>query len=148
MINTKLQLTDIIFASISIIINVLMIFMFWARTRRYKQWESTIGMVLIISALPISTIALLNYFSGREWWTYILPVPMVLFLIIELFFDYIYELNFRKSKFLIVYLFFYYTGLAGLLGYTFLVNRIMGYILLAVYFVHQIMAIYAHWKKE
>jgi hypothetical protein len=125
-----------------------MTFLFWARTRGHKQWENISGLVLIVSAIPIFTIALLNYFSGREWWTYILPIPMVLFLIIELFFDYIYGLNFRKSKLLIVYLFFYYTGLAGLIGYTFLVNRIMGYILLAVYFIHQIMAVYAHRKNK
>lgn len=138
--------SDLIIAYTSIIINVLMTFLFYARAKGFKQWEHTTGLILIILAVPIFTITLINYISDREWWTFILPLPMILFLIIELFFDYIYNLDFRKTKLLLVYLFFYYPGLFGLIGYAFFTDKILGYISLGAYFVNQIAAFYAHKK--
>jgi hypothetical protein len=138
--------SDLLMSYISIIINVLLIFLFWARNRGNSKLEHSAGLILIILAVPIFTIDLINYISGREWWTYILPLPMVVFLIIELFFDYIYTLDFRKTKLMIVYLIFYYPGLFGLIGYAFLTDKALGYISLGAYFINQMMTFVSHKK--
>lgn len=140
--------TDLAMSVIAILINVLMILLFSARAMKGQKEEYIIGMILILLAIPIFAISLLNFISGREWWTYILPLPMVVFLIIELFFDYINEFNFRKNKLLIPYLIFYYAGLLGMIGYAFLTSKGMGYTVLILYFLHQLVSLYAHKKKN
>lgn len=142
------QSADFIMSLAAIIINVLMILLFAARALKGKREEYIIGVVLILLAIPIFAIALLNFLSGRDWWTYLLPLPMVAFLIIELFFDYIYELNFRENRLLIPYLIFYYAGLLGMIGYAFLTSKGMGYTVLILYFIHQLVSLYAHKKKN
>ncbi len=142
------QTADLIISIIAIIINIFMTLLFLARAAKRTRDEYIIGVILILLAIPISTISLINFISGREWWTYILPLPMVIFLIIELFFDYIYELQFRENRLLIPFLIFYYAGLFGLIGYSFLTSRGMGYAVLILYFIHQLVSLYAHKKKN
>ena len=144
----NLNTADILMLAIAVLINLLLTILFLCRIKGFQKWEDTLGIVLIILALPVMLIAMINFFAGRTWWTYILPLPIIIFLILELFFDYIYELDFRKTGILIIiYLFFYYTGLLGLIGYVFLTNGQLAPLLLVIYFIHQLAALYAHRKK-
>ena len=139
-------MNDIIIWAVSLIINFLMILLFLARAKRKEKTEYFLGIIVILCAFPMIFFSLFNFILGREWPAYILLIPIIIFLILEFFFDYIYKLNFRQSRLLWLYLAFYYLGLFGLIGYAFLISRIYGYILLVFYFLNQLATWYAHKK--
>lgn len=123
------------------IINILLVIIFISRPLKWEKTEYVSGLIMIILGIPLLIFITLNFISGREWWSYILPLFMIAFLIIELFFDYIYKLNFRGTKLLIPYLIFFYLGLFGMIGYAFLTKKIFGFITLTTYF----MQLFATW---
>jgi len=88
----------------------------------------------------------INCIGNRDWWTFILPLPLGLYAVIELFFDYILKREFRKTALLWPYLLLYYTALNGMIGYTFLVNRIFGFVTLSTYFINLFATWY--WHRE
>lgn len=128
------------------LINILLIIIFISRPLKWEKTEYISGLIMTALGIPLIIISIINFAAGREWWSYILPLFMIAFLIIELFFDYIYKLNFRETKLLIPYLIFFYLGLFGMIGYNFLTLRIFGYITLSTYFLQLLATWYSYSK--
>ena len=68
--------------------------------------------------------------------TIVLPLLLILFFVVELMFDYILKLSFRKTKLLWPYLFLYYLALMAMIGYSFSIGKPFGFVTLGTYFLN------------
>lgn len=60
-------------------------------------------------------------------------MPLILFLVIELMFDYILKLDFRSTALLWAYIIVYYLGLMGMVGCSLLIGKPYGFVTLGTY---------------
>ena len=144
---TTLQNIQIVDTTLVITVNLIMIVMtglFICRAFACERVEPILGLIIVLTAIPLGLVSVFNLIEKREWWFFILLLPFLIFCMIEFFFDYIFKLDFRNSILIYPYLFIYYSGLIALIGYTFIVGRIYGFITLVLYFVQLFAAWFAH----
>lgn len=137
---------DTIVVIIANLINIGMITIFWARTRHNFQLEHRIGGAQLTLIVPLLVVTVFNSVDSREWWTIVLPLLMVSFLLVELLLDYVLKLNFRQTRLLGPYLLLYYLALMGMIGYAFLTSEVLGFITLATYFIQLAATAYSYRK--
>lgn len=126
------------------LVNVLLIGIFLSRARGMPRLEYYLGLILIILVLPLVWVVMFNLRHARPGWSVWLPIPLIIFLLIELVLDYFLKSDFRHGAGLWPYLFFFYTGLLGMMGYSFAVNKTWGFITLVTYFLNLWATWYAH----
>ncbi|MBI9046723.1 MAG: hypothetical protein JEZ06_19695 [Anaerolineaceae bacterium] len=136
---------DLIMVIIANIINFIMVTIFISRPQGWERLETIVGLILISLIIPLSFIAIRNFQQRRDWWTFTLPMIMILFLILELLLDYILQLDFRQSWILGPYLLMYYLSEMMMIGYAFLCGKPQGAITLITYFM-QLAASYYSYK--
>lgn len=117
------------------LINLLLIGIFLSRPKGLKKVEHVLGLFVVAMILPVGLAIILNILGKREWWAIVLPAILILFLAVELLFDYILKLNFRKTKWLWPYLLLYYLAMMAMIGYSFLIGKPYGFITLGTYFL-------------
>lgn len=130
---TKADIT--VFIS-GILINLFMVLVFWFRKNELQLYERILGVVIILFFIPLLWAALINYRNSAENWKFYLIIPILIFLFLELLFDYILVFNCRTTSYHYLYLFFYYAGLFGLIGCSFGVSKKLGYFVLLSYFIN------------
>ncbi len=121
--------------------NLALVIIFLSRTRGMTRLEFYMGILIITLAIPLVFVAVYNLIGNREWWRIILPLPLILFCIVELLLDYILQIQFRDTPLLWPYIIPLYLGQLGMIGYSFLIRRIYGFITLGTYF----MTLFASW---
>ena len=129
------RIIDIGIFVIANVINVLLIGIFLSRPKGLQKVERVFGLTCVSMILPVGVAIILNILGKREWWSTILPMILVLFLAIELLFDYILNLNFRKTRWLWPYLLLYYSALMAMIGYSFSIGKSYGFVTLGTYFL-------------
>ena len=117
------------------LINLLLIGIFLSRPKGLKKVEHVLGLFMVAMILPVGIAIILNILGKREWWTIVLPLILILFLEIELLFDYILKLNFRKTRLLWPYLLLFYLAMMAMIGYSFSIGKIYGFVTLGTYFL-------------
>lgn len=133
----KFKKIDILVFIIANIINFIMIGIFISRKFGLSKIEFGLGIFILSLFIPLSIIVYFNITNHRESWSYSLIIPILVFLIIELIFDYILKLDFRNISYLLYpYIFVYYLGLLGMIGYSFGIGKIYGFITLSTYFMN------------
>ncbi len=140
------EIVDWLVFVMAILVNLLLIGIFLARPRGLKKAEYILGLVMICLILPVFLAVLLNALGKREWWTIVLPSLLILFLLIELLFDYILKLDFRSTALLWPYLLVFYVGLMAMIGYSFLIKKSFGFITLGTYFLSLLATWYSYAK--
>lgn len=129
------RVIDIGMFVIANVINLLLIGIFLSRPKGLQKVEHVLGLFVVAMILPVGIAIILNILGKREWWTIVLPLILILFLKNELLFDYILKLNFRKTRLLWPYLFLYYLAMMAMIGYSFLIGKIYGFVTLGTYFL-------------
>ena len=137
---------DLVVVVVANLFNLLMTSIFFTRPKGWKRFERVVGLVVVALALPLGAAAILNLLGNREWWFVVLPLPLILHCVVELFLDYILKLDFRKTRLLGPYLLLFYLGQMGLIGYAFVVAPAYGFITLVTYFLCLGATRYAHAK--
>ena len=132
---------DIAIFVIANLVNLLLMGIFLSRPKGLKKVEYVLGLFTVSMILPVSVAVILNILGKRDWWTLVLPLVLILFLAVELLFDYILKLSFRKTRLLWPYLFLYYLALMAMIGYSFLIGRPYGFVTLGTYFL----SLFATW---
>jgi len=135
------RIIDIAIFVIANLVNLLLMGIFLSRPKGLKKVEYVLGLFTVSMILPVSVAVILNILGKRDWWTLVLPLVLILFLAVELLFDYILKLNFRKTRLLWPYLFLYYVALMAMIGYSFLIGRPYGFVTLGTYFL----SLFATW---
>jgi len=137
---------DLVVVVVANLFNLLMTSIFFTRPKGRRRFERAVGLVMVALALPLGAAAILNLLGNREWWLVVLPLPLILHCVVELFLDYILKLDFRKTRLLGPYLLLFYLGQMGLIGYAFVVAPAYGFVTLATYFLCLGATRYAHAK--
>lgn len=140
------RIIDIAVFVIANVINLLLTAIFLCRPKGLRKAERVCGLVCVSMALPLGAVVILNFLGNREWWKVLLPLLMILFLVLELLFDYILMWEFRKSRWLWPYLLLYYTALMAMIGYSFLTGKTYGFITLGTYFLGLMATWYSYAK--
>ncbi len=126
---------DLTIVVIANLINIALIILFLSRPFKQPRLEYFMGLFLSALILPLIALALLNLRAGRDWWSYVLPLIMAAFLLLEFILEYVLGINRRKTWFFGPYLLFYYFSLMMMIGYAFLVSRPAGFITIITYFL-------------
>ena len=139
---------DLLVFIIANLINISIMVIFYVRSKGYKTAEFLLGLFCIIMGLPICLVMVLNILNHRDWWRTVLLIPVFIFLIIELLYDYILKIDFRKTAFVGPYIIIFLIGLNGLIGYSFLIGRLYGLITLITYFLNIFVMLYYYFQKK
>ena len=113
--------------------NLLMTAIFFTRLRGWRRWERVIGLVVVFLALPLAAAAAVNWLSNREWWFRMLPIPLVLFSLLQLLLVYIIKRDPGKTRLRVPYLALLHLGQWSLIGYAFVAEPVYGLATLATY---------------
>lgn len=140
------RIVDTAIFIIANLVNLLLVGIFLSRPKGLKQVEYVLGLIVVAMILPVGIAVILNIQGKREWWTIVLPLILLSFLAIELLFDYILNLDFRKTKLLGPYLLVYYLALMAMIGYSFLIGKPYGFITLSSYFLNLFATWYSYSK--
>ena len=132
---TDYQVVDLAVFAAANLMNVLLIGIFLSRPYGLKRAERVLGLISVCLALPLGLAAILNWWGQREWWTVVLPGLLAVFLVVELLLDYVLKADFRRTRLLGPYLLLYYAAVMGMVGYSFLVGEVYGFVTLATYFL-------------
>jgi len=123
------------------LINVVMALLFAARISGLPEIQYVLGIVAMFMGFTLGYAAFLNRRNRRNKWFTALLLPVLLFFIVDLFLDYIFVLDFRRTIFAVPFVLLYYVGLWGLIGYSFTFSKKWGIVTLATYFVNMTMSI-------
>jgi hypothetical protein len=126
---------DFVLFLVANLVNLYLAGMFLARVKGRGGPATGLGLLALCLAVPVAAVGVLNLLGGREWWTVVLPGLYVLYALLHMTLDYILKLNFRGSQLLGPYLALYYLGLLGLVGYSFSMGKVYGFVTLGTYFV-------------
>jgi hypothetical protein len=129
-----MNLLDICMVAGANLANLLVIGVFLGKLLRRKAFERGMGLGLIAVGAGLLVGAAFNLAGQRGWWLAALPLPFVLFCVVDYVLDYRLNSNFRATAWAIPYLVLFYAGLIGLVGYAFAVAKPAGFVTLATYF--------------
>ena len=104
---------DLIVVYIANFINVIMVILFVARIFGLPQMEYVLGIVAMMLGFSLAYVAFLNKKSKRDNWEAYLPIPIVLFFVVDLVLDYFLAFDFRNTAIVGPYILLYYVGLWG-----------------------------------
>ena len=124
--NINYRTVDLIVFLCANLFNLLITSIMLSRPFGLARVENILGITNLLLILPFSLAVVLNFLGGREWWSYVLPVVIIVFLIVELLLDYVLQ---------IPYLALFYLSAWMMIGYTFLVSKPYGFITLVTYFI-------------
>ena len=127
------------------LMNIIMVIIFVSRVSGVPR-SSIIGAIWVGFIVVLSIVVVLNVRGRREWWTIALPSLMIAFLVLELILDYFLKIDFRNTRLLGPYLLLYYAAILGMIGYTFQIGKIYGFITLLTYFMNQIATFYSYFQ--
>lgn len=138
------EFVDFMLFLVANLYNLLMVSIFLSRTRNLQKIEHDFGLAAVCLAIPLVAVLLYNSVTGRDLWLVGLPLPLIIFLGLEWCLDYLLKLDFRSTRWLGPYLLVYYLGLFGMIGYTFLVGKLYGFVTLATYFLNLFTSFYSY----
>lgn len=116
---------NVIGASLSVMILSICSLVFIFRLLGNQKVEYWLGWILILMIIPLTFLLITAKQFQRPPIYYIQIGLMIAFLIIELFLDYIYELEFRKITWItVIYLILFFGGTGGMIGVATLAGQI------------------------
>jgi hypothetical protein len=127
--------------------NLFVATIFLARLRGMQRIEYCLGLAAVAMIVPLAIAVGANLLGKREWWTFVLPLLLVVYLLVELLLDYILKIPFRDTALIWPYIVLFYAGLMAMIGYSFLVSRFCGLVTLATYFIQLVIMLYTHTRK-
>ena len=133
--NVNQRTVDLVVFICANLFNLFIFFIMLSRPFGLERLERVVGILNLLLVIPLTIAVILNFNAGRDWWTYVLPLVMIAFLIVELLLDYVLQIPFRETRLLWPYLALYYLSAWMMIGYTFLVSKPCGFITLVTHFI-------------
>ena len=130
------EVVDIGLFVIANFVNLAVALILVARARGMARTERDLGYAVVAMIAPVTLAIGFNIAAGRELWTIIMPALLLLFLVVELLFDHLLKLEFRTARLLGPYLLTYYVGLMAMIGYSFGIGELFGFVTLVTYFIN------------
>ena len=120
---------DLIFVATALALNLLIAGISIATRHTSVRWVRRIGIAFICLALPFSIVFIEALITGQQTWIITFLGLTLVYILVELLFDFILKIEFRKMPILhIPYLILFYIVLFGLIGIAFSIGRIWGWL--------------------
>ena len=104
-------------ASLSVIILGICCLVFIFRLLGYHKVEYWLGLILILTAIPLTYLLITANQFQRPTLYYIQIGVMLLFIVVELLFDYIFKTDFRNVQWMTIsYVMVFFAGTGGMIG--------------------------------
>jgi hypothetical protein len=128
--------------------NLLLAIMFLLRASRKAKVGSTFGWIAVVLGIPLLAAIVMNALGERPWWTTVLPGLLVAYDLVEFLIDHVLKFDFRHSRWLGPYLGLYYLALMGMIGYSFTIGKLFGFITLITYFINLAATAYSYARVQ
>jgi len=103
------------YLAIIILLSSSLIFIFRLLNRPEAEYWS--GMAFMLTAIPIGYLIYTSTNFERPTLYYIQLGLMIGFIIVELFLDYVFKVDFRHTKWMVIsYVMFFFAGTGGMIG--------------------------------
>jgi len=133
--NINYRTVDLVVFLCANLFNLLITGIMLSRPFGLARLENILGIIDLLLIIPLGVAVVLNFLGGREWWSYVLPLVLIVFLIVELLLDYVLQIPFRETRLLWPYLALFYLAARQQIRYTLLVTKSYGFITLVTYFI-------------
>jgi len=111
------QVSNIIGAVVANLINVLIIAVFIARLSNRPNIEYWLGIILILSIVPLAYLFITAFGFKRHLLYFIQIGLMITYLVVELMLDYILKVDFRQNQRIVIpYIMLFFSGTGGMIG--------------------------------
>jgi hypothetical protein len=136
---------DLVAVAVANLFNLILIPIFILRSMRVETPQIVVA-IWVLFILILVAIVVLNARAKRDWWAIVMPALLAAFLIVEVVLDYMIDYDFRSTWLIGPYLLLFYVSIMGMIGYSFLTAKKLGFITLATYFLSQIFVFYSYFK--
>ena len=111
------QVTNIVGAIVANLIYVLVIAVFIARLSNRPKIEYWLGIILILSIVPLAYLFITAFGFKRHFLYFIQIGLMITYLVVELMLDYILKVDFRQNQRIVIpYVMLFFSGTGGMIG--------------------------------
>ena len=130
------EVVGLILFLVASLVNLLAAGAALAHAKGKRRAEYIIGIFLIAMALPVGVAVVFNMLGNRAWWAIIFPSLLLVYFVIEWLFHYVWKLDFRSTSLFWPYIILYYLATSGMLGFSFALGAVYGFIYLFTYFLN------------
>lgn len=111
------QVSNIVGVIVANLINVLVISVFIARLSNRPKIEYWLGIILILSIVPLAYLFITAFGFKRHFLYFIQIGLMITYLVVELMLDYILKVDFRQNQRIVLpYIMLFFSGTGGMIG--------------------------------
>lgn len=111
------EIINLLGSVIANINNILLIFLFLARIYKYPKIEYWLGVIFMLSIVPLTYMLIKAIESKRAIIYFVQLSLMIGFIFVEFLLDYLLKLNFRQNQnYVIPFLILFYASLGGMIG--------------------------------
>lgn len=129
--------------------NLLLSAIFLARIFRFKKTEYLLGIIFILSAVPLIFILIKSIELNRALLYYIQLILMLCFIVTELILDYLLKIEFRKdSNIVIPYIVLFYASTGGMIGVAGYGGKLWGIIAIFTFLIMVTLSLFMHFKTK
>jgi len=130
---------------VSLIALALCILLFIFRLGGFPDIESFLGVLFLATAIPFTYLLVTAKAHQRPTIFYIQLTAILLFILIELYLDYISNIDFRNIKWMtILYAMFFFAGTGGLIGIASRAGKRWGTVAIVLFLI---MTFLAFWQR-
>ncbi|NOR33216.1 MAG: hypothetical protein GQ579_00900 [Bacteroidales bacterium] len=130
---------------VSLITLALCILIFAFRLGGYPEIESFLGILFLLCGVPFLYLLFLARTHQRPTIFYIQISAILLFILMELFLDYVFKIDFRNILWLTIsYVIFFFAGTGGLIGIASLAGKRWGTVAIVLFLI---MTFLAFWQR-
>jgi len=130
---------------VSLITLALCILIFAFRLGGYPEIESILGILFLLTGVPFLYLLFLVRTHQRPTIFYIQISAILLFILMELFLDYVFKIDFRNVLWLTIsYVIFFFAGTGGLIGIASLTGKRWGTVAIVLFLI---MTFLAFWQR-
>ena len=130
---------------VSLITLALCILIFAFRLGGYPEIERFLGILFLLTGVPFLYLLFLARTHQRPVIFYIQVSAILLFILIELFLDYLFNIECRNVKWMtVLYVMFFFAGTGGLIGIASLQGKRWGTVAIVLFLI---MTFLAFWQR-
>lgn len=127
---------DLLFVTSASLFNLLIAGLYLAQKRQRTKLVRMIGGLVVSLLVPFAFVQSAYFWNGRGLWINIGMGIVLLYLLTELLLDFIFRIEFRSKPLLHVpYIILFYLALGSLVGITFTISEVWGYVVSVTFWI-------------
>ncbi len=120
---------DLIFVSCAVLFNWLIVGVLITTKRDCPRWRTRFGAAFVILGIPFTAIFVHYLLDGRDAKIMLMLAGILLYIAVEFMLDYVLKTDFRSKPLMhIPYIILEYVALFSLIGISFSIDRMCGWI--------------------